>query len=274
MLELLFALLCQTDEIVVKPIAETEPVPHEGDAADDVAIWKDRIIGTDKKGGIAVYDLKGKQLQYRAEGKFNNVDVRGDLVVANDGARICSFRMTGTLEPTGSFEVGIQAYGLCLYKNTVLVTSKKGEVEQWDLETRKRLRQWKFDGPCEGCVADDETGTIFLAEEEVGIWKIVGDEKTLVDKVGTHLTADVEGLALSRKYLVASSQGSDRFVLYDRTTLKRVATVRIEGVTGTDGLDLSEEQDVLVVQDDKNPSGYQNFKIVRWSDVANSVRTP
>src|SRR4051812_16482465 len=48
---------------------ETEPVAHSGDAADDPAIWinpadpsQSTIIGTDKKGCLAVYDLAGKQL--------------------------------------------------------------------------------------------------------------------------------------------------------------------------------------------------------------------
>jgi hypothetical protein len=60
---------------------ETDPVPHRGDAADDPAVWvhpsdpaRSTIIGTDKKGGIAVYDLEGKELQYRPEAKINNVD--------------------------------------------------------------------------------------------------------------------------------------------------------------------------------------------------------
>ena len=55
----------------VKPVAETAPVPHSGDAADDPAIWVNpanpsasRIFDTDKQGGLAVYDLAGKELQY------------------------------------------------------------------------------------------------------------------------------------------------------------------------------------------------------------------
>ena len=42
---------------VVTPVVETSPVPHTGDAADDVAIWVhltdpvlSTIIGTDKQG--------------------------------------------------------------------------------------------------------------------------------------------------------------------------------------------------------------------------------
>jgi 3-phytase len=59
---------------------ETEPVPHSGDSADDPAIWihptdpsQSTIIGTDKHGGLAVYDLSGTQLQYLPDGDLNNV---------------------------------------------------------------------------------------------------------------------------------------------------------------------------------------------------------
>ncbi|GGM11845.1 hydrolase [Dactylosporangium sucinum] len=76
-----------------------------GDAnADDPAIWvnpADRgaslVIGTAKNGGLRVYDLKGRERQAidtplapgedDAEGRFNNVDLVGDLVVVTDRGR-------------------------------------------------------------------------------------------------------------------------------------------------------------------------------------------
>ena len=67
---------------------ETEPVPSGGDAADDPAIWvhpsdpaESTIIGTDKQGGLVVYDLAGKQLQYLPDGKMDNVDLDRKSVV-------------------------------------------------------------------------------------------------------------------------------------------------------------------------------------------------
>src|SRR5262245_960394 len=67
----------------VAATVETIQVPHEGDAADDPAIWVHPstpalsiVIGTDKKGGLAVYDLDGQQLQYLPDGNLNNVDIR------------------------------------------------------------------------------------------------------------------------------------------------------------------------------------------------------
>ena len=74
-------------------MVETEPVPNGEDAADDPAIWVDRddpsrstVIGTDKEGGLAVYDLDGKQLQYLPDGEMNNVDLRDGFML--DGVSV------------------------------------------------------------------------------------------------------------------------------------------------------------------------------------------
>jgi 3-phytase len=49
---------------------QTEAVPSSGDAADDPAIWvhprvpaRSLVLGTDKKGGLHVFDLAGKRVQ-------------------------------------------------------------------------------------------------------------------------------------------------------------------------------------------------------------------
>ena len=74
-----------TDVITVTPAAkvQTEPVPSEGDAADDPAIWihpadpaRSLVLGTDKKGGLHAYSLDGRRRQLVSPGsRPNNVDV-------------------------------------------------------------------------------------------------------------------------------------------------------------------------------------------------------
>ncbi|TMO79632.1 phytase, partial [Pseudoalteromonas ruthenica] len=61
-----------------------------GDAADDPAIWvnphnaaKSLILGTDKRRGLMVYDLAGKELQALETGRLNNVDVRQHASINN-----------------------------------------------------------------------------------------------------------------------------------------------------------------------------------------------
>ncbi|MFE1320579.1 phytase [Kitasatospora phosalacinea] len=101
----------------------------------------------------------------------------------------------------------------------------------------------------EGMVVDPSDGTLYAGQEDVGIWRIdagLTGTPVLIDKVreygvpgtydeqaeeclpgadpgygGEHLTADVEGLTLVTEadgdgYLLASSQGDDTFVAYDR----------------------------------------------------------
>ncbi|QQS46686.1 MAG: phytase [Acidobacteriota bacterium] len=247
----------------VNATIETDPVPNSGDAADDPAIWinkadpeKSTIIGTDKQGGLAVYDLSGKQLQYVADGELDNVDLRDDfklggqvvsLVTAGNRSdnSIVIYKVnpeTRLIENVAARKIthGIKVYGSCMYRSAKtgetfhFATSKSGDVEQWQLFDNgsgrvdaKKVRSFKVGQVVEGCVADDELGHFYVSEEPVGIWKYgadpdAGDARTQVAKVGDgHLHADVEGLAIAygkdgTGYLIASSQGNHSFVVYRR----------------------------------------------------------
>ena len=218
---------------------ETDPVPSSGDAADDAAVWvhprdpaRSVVIGTDKRGGIGVYDLGGRQLTYRKGGKPNNVDLRcgfrlGDrsvaLVTAGDRERneILVYRLdpvTRTLVDVAARPIvpGLDVYGSCMYRSRatgnvfVIATSEQGEIEQWRLFANRngfvageRVRRFDLGSQTEGCVADDALGRLYLAEEERGIWRYGaepwgGTRRTLVDTTGRggHLEADVEGLTI------------------------------------------------------------------------------
>lgn len=242
---------------------ETDPVPSHGDAADDPAFWLhpsdpalSTVIGTDKKGGLAVYDLQGRELQYLPHGRLNNVDVRynfpldGDLValaVASDREdRIAIYRVnpsTRLLEDVSARQIdtGISAYGICLYHSAVdgrfyaFVNSEQGEVEQWELFATgegtvdaRSLRTFDVGERTEGCVADDELGDLYIGVQEDGIWKydaepgaaIAGREVDDQEPRG-HIASEVEGLALyygpnGTGYLIASSQTRDAFIVYRR----------------------------------------------------------
>src|SRR3546814_9096252 len=92
--------------VQVTASGETQPVgTNRADAADDPAIWVDPanpghalIVATDKKAGLHVYDLTGKDLAFIEGGLVNNVDIAGDIIVAsdrNDGvnAHLAVFRL-------------------------------------------------------------------------------------------------------------------------------------------------------------------------------------
>jgi len=255
-----------SDAITVSAVVETDPVMNFGDAADDPAIWVHPqdpelsvIIGSQKKHGINVYDLSGKLIQSRADGRINNVDLRygfqlGDRTVAVVTASNRSTDSISTYiidEETrtlvdvadGIIDTGMsEPYGQCMYKSAqtgliyVYVNDTDGLVRQWVLEDTGEnkirmipVREFNVGSQTEGCVADDETGDLYVGEENVGIWKYSaepdgGNTRQLVDSVDEagNLTADVEGLAIyygknGSGYLVASNQGADSFALYERS---------------------------------------------------------
>ncbi len=304
----------------VTAVVETDPVPGEEDAADDPAIWihptepsKSVIIGTDKEGsGLGVYAMDGSELQFVSEdGRINNVDVRNfrfqgkrvPLVVASDRDRH-ALRVyvldpqTRKLRDVGFIEVGIDAYGVCLYRSSsgklYAFPNSEGVVEQWELApyagrfAGRKVREWDLGDATEGCVADDELGVVYIGEEQGGIWKYGADpgdptsnpEQVDTTDEGGHVDADVEGLALvklgdDKGYLVASSQGDDTFAIYERTGGNdyvesfEVVDGKIDGCSHTDGIDITTESagkrfryGVFVCQDDENPGANQNFKLV------------
>lgn len=315
----------------VPAAVETISVGGVGDAADDPEIWRNaadpaqsRIFATDKKAGLYVLDLKGQQVGYFGVGKLNNVDLRNSwevsgkknvLIAASDRTKVgISFFM---LDPetlavshlANSFVAAdvADAYGQCMYRSRkdqalyAIVTGKGGEVRQFQLTPReggeveaKLVRSFEVGSIAEGCVADDRTGALYIAEEMKGIWRYGaepenGSERTMIAAVdGSQMVADIEGLSLaadgeSDGYLVASIQGNSTFALFQLPGEKPAARFRItentvagiDAVTGTDGLavaigDFGPEfpQGVLVVQDDENAGGSaQNFKIVSWAAV-------
>ena len=148
----------------------------------------------------------------------------------------------------------------------------------------------------EACAVDDTHGRLYVSEEPVGIWLYgaepsAGGRRSLVDASdGTgHLTADVEGLAIYQAargdgYLIASSQGSDEFVIYKRRSNNYVGAFRIvdgpiDGVSNTDGIDVTSvalgsdfPEGLFVAQDGDNDSSNQNFKYVPWGDIARAFR--
>ncbi|MBL8167510.1 MAG: phytase [Acidobacteria bacterium] len=284
------ALLAEKLEAVNATI-ETDPVPHGGDAADDPAIWvhpqdpsKSTIIGTDKQGGLAVYDLNGKQIQYLADGLMDNVDLRDGFKLGNETASIVAAGnrkdnsiaiykvnpQTRQLENVAARAIkhGVTAYGMCLYRNAkagklyYFATSKSGDVEQWELfdsngkVDAKQVRKFKVGSVVEGCVADDELGHFYVSEEAVGIWKYgaepeAGDKRTQVDKVGGgNLVADVEGLAIAygadgKGYLLVSSQGNYSYVVYRREGNNEfVKRFRVGDGSGIDGAEETDGIDV------------------------------
>ncbi|MFA5417273.1 MAG: phytase [Bacteroidales bacterium] len=240
----------QQRAITVSAQAETQPIQAMvgEDAADDPAIWvnpcnkaNSAIIGTNKKGGLAVYDLDGKELFYYPIGKVNNTDVlhnfpyRGDFIdlVGTSNRSTNSINLLEinkkdrSLSPlnaiVGTMSIS-EVYGFCFYqspatnKSFAFVNGKEGEVHQYELIGHDSLimlqlvRSFDVGSQVEGIVADANFGHLYIAEETVGIWKYSaepgdGDLRTKVAKSGDDnkfIAFDVEGLTI---YYAAQGKG-------------------------------------------------------------------
>lgn len=211
------AALDESARNIVKPAAraETAPVPHHQDAADDPAIWihpnapeLSLILGTDKQGGLHIYNLDGTERDVIAHGsKPNNVDVlygfeirsrKVDLVVMTTRAEHARGIQVWAIDPrtrefsdvTAGKTIPVlgkgedEPYGCCTYKNArsgaayIFVTAKSGAVEQYALRanggrvTAEKVSAFKLKSAVEACVADDELGVVYFGEEKRGIWKM------------------------------------------------------------------------------------------------------
>ena len=312
---------------MVSPSVETVPVPSRGDAADDPAIWihpeepgRSLIVGTDKRSGLLVFDLAGKQHQYLAEGRFNNVDLRtgawgrADLTIAVASARepaeLVVFELdheTGRLGVVARHGTVVdEPYGICLYLDGglepwIVMNGKDGLFVQFELRPDYGVgeaRRWRTATQPEGCVADDETGVLYIGEEEYGVWRLSADpsQPAKLDPFAAIgdgvLQADVEGLAVYRTpdgatdeatYLVVSSQGDNSYAVYDVASRAHRGSFRIGGhpdideTSETDGIEVSSTplpgfpEGVLIVQDGDNPGANQNFKVVSWMEIRTAL---
>ncbi|MBT9524288.1 MAG: phytase, partial [Rhizobacter sp.] len=288
---------------VVKPRVQTAPVAQFGDAADDPAIWRhptdatrSLVLATDKKRGLAVYDLQGRERQFLPVGRVNNVDLRQAVLLGGERIDIAAATQRddnsvllwrigteGELNELARLPTGFDdIYGICLHRNPagaleVFVNDKSGAYQQLRVERRgadavaTRLREFKLASQPEGCVADDEAGQVFLGEEKRGVWALPTDARStakpqLVLPVGGLLHADVEGMGLYRgvtqSWLVVSSQGNNSFVVLDAAPPFRVRGAFRVGMNLDARIDGVSETDGLEVSSASFGPGFERGLLV------------
>ena len=277
------------------------------------------VIGTNKNsnGGLHVFDLNGVQLQFVNGGQHNNVDVRYgfplngrevDLVSVSDrnNNQIDIYTIdpaTQRLTQVGAIQTGVQVYGYAMYHSRATdkfygFVSSSNRIEQWELVANGAsvggvlVRAWSLSFLVEGMVADDELGHLYIGEEDRGIFKYGAEpsaptnNRATVDLVGSanQLVADVEGLAIYYRadglgYLIASSQGNNRYNVYRREGNNpylgtfQIANGPFGSAVDTDGIDV-----INISLGPQYPRGLfvaQNndldFKFVRWDDIASAL---
>lgn len=325
---------------------ETVPVDSTGDAIDDPAIWvhptdasRSLVMANDKVGGFETYDLEGNRVQRLAFGTqfWGNVDVRQgvsisgvthDLVaVVQQGVRLYSVdpesRLLSPITEGGA-PVGSSGEGFCLYRSPAsqrlygVVITRAGNVTQFEITDQdadgllesSTVRTFAVGSEAEGCVADDDSGALYISEEDVALWRYSaepqgGTSRVAVDvltSAGGHLVADIEGVTIVAQsggtgYLIVSAQNVDDpdasyFSVYRREGANDfVKTFRVSDGTNSDDCDRTDgvaavttnlgasfPRGLFVCQDNNNDApgtaGNQDLKLVRLEKVVDLDSEP
>ena len=338
-------------DFTVAPRLETPPFAHSESADDaavwvhptdpslSLIIGNNKDVG-DPEWGLHVYDLAGNPLSAVTGAKQNNMDVRYgfplgggrvDIVAStNRTAETIDFftidPATRTLSPAGSIPSGFgDPYGLALWHDRSSDTfhvfisdnDSNGSIRQFGLFddggsiSGHLERAWDVGSLTEGLVVDDGRRSLFVGQEDVGIWRYDADPGTPTgpgDRVpvgqgaGQVKARDVEGLALLHVgdprgeggYLLASEQGNNTYAILERVDhdgdgslyeyLDRFAIVSGNGIDGTNdtdgieavstGLGATFAGGLFIAQDGSNDSGGQNYKLVSWDDVVAGAAGP
>ncbi|AFY32948.1 5'/3'-nucleotidase SurE [Calothrix sp. PCC 7507] len=282
-----------------------------GGEAIDIAVASDR--GNDK---LAIFKINPNG---NANGKYLE-----DITDSSIGTLFQNLPFTSPYSSSAR-----SSYGLTLYRSPktndyYVFTSRRqtGDVAQFKLIDTgngkigaERVREFTIptiegrDPQTEGMVVDQETGYLYIGQENVGIWKFQaepngGQTGKLIDKVkalgGEHLTDDVEGLTIyygkdGTGYLLASSQGDNTFVAYTREgTNQYLGNFGVGNSGSIDSVQESDGADVInvplgpnfpfglfVTQDGNNDPAKlvdganinSNFKFVPWENIANTFPT-
>ncbi|MBC6412031.1 MAG: phytase [Hyphomonadaceae bacterium] len=318
------------DLFAVQADFETPVVASIGDSADDPAIYVGTngngfIAGTDKQAGIYIYNLDGTERKFWPVGTVNNVDLRGGfiwngreyvLLLAGDDDN-------NTLVPLfyhpesdqfarpdgGDIAITPSPYGLCLgrvgHDIHAGITTKAGVYYQYRIfegagdgqgkVEAELLRQFRVGTQIEGCVIDDRTGKLYIAEENGGLFvygarPADGDARDEIARVGQNgLMTDLEGVTVYPQgdnggYLLVSSQGNNTYGVFELPSHDfagqfEIAEGGVDQTSKTDGIDVTPmatpqfPDGFLVVQDNQQdqatPEGRekQNFKIVDWRKI-------
>ena len=199
----------------------------------------------------------------------------------------------------------IEPYGFCFARRGAevhaILVGHEGELRQFILSigadgkpAAREVRRAEIGTISEGCAADEATDALYITEENVGLWRYglnpaSGAARTLIQPIAKDiLVADAEGLTTitdaSGRYLIASSQGDSNFPVWridgaapEYKGRFKVVDGAVDRITGTDGLAAASgavgpfPEGLVVIQDDVNDVGTQNFKYVDWRDIRRAL---
>ncbi|WP_421847433.1 phytase [Marinomonas sp.] len=236
----------------------------------------DLLITTLEGDGLVVFDDQGKVIMRDDSKEVLGADVRYGLkdgdksmdllaVGLPDDKAFAFYRIDRSaakpLTEVGRISTNIAAEAVCLYQNvttgetTVTGVSDGGDIVQYKLQYKDdqvqsvvkdaagkpvMVRHTNVGGELSACVVDDQTGTLYVGEQNIGIWAYGADaenikDRRLVDAVAPlgHLE-EVEGLDLvyqanGEGYLLVADEGQG-FLVYGRKKGNYLTRFNVTGV--------------------------------------------
>jgi len=292
---------------------------------------KSLMFVTNEKRGLEVHNLDGLLIKHVDSGiepcyvdvlyEFPTADGIVDLALAScmapEYAGVRVYRIDP--EKRKLFDVtagaaikvfeGRAPVGLCTYhsrktgKSYFFVTLREGKVEQHELLmtpdgrfAARPVRSFALGGEVKSCIADDEMGYMYVAEDDVGVWRFPAEpdappEGKCVIRVGENgLIPNAKGPAIygaagGRGYIIVVSQGpkgGHTSVKVYRRDGDNAFVLSIEpsaegfgGLEHSSGLAVTNQptipefaQGVLAINDQINPNASEDFKLYSWADIA------
>ena len=317
--------------VQVRPSLETQQVLGAGAVVQGAALWvhptdpaNSLLLVADSQSGLLVYQLDGTQRALIAEGTALGVDVQEGfrvggisqqlVMVANQSNQgLLAYIVDPTtlnLRAAGLPPISTQGFNpnsVALYvsptsgRSYAFAGTATGAVWQFELVAQgdggsapNLVRMLNVGGPVVGLAVDDAQRTLYVVEQDVGIWQYgaepnAADNRTSVDNVtGGGLLQPLGGVALYTAsggggYLLAVSGGANAVRVYDRSPTAhtfRGSFVFVQNggidpverprqvVVSNRSLGTRFPQGMVAVHDSLNAAANENFKLVPWSDIA------
>lgn len=215
----LLAALAPVQAQILTPDASTK-ISYED--IGDAALWfragatQPWLLSTQEGDGLSLYSADGEQLVQRDAHEAIAVDLRyqvplGDekidlaAVADPDENKVWLYRLSAAapyLTEVGELALDHSPEGLCLYQNIysgqLLVNSyaETGQVSQYRLRAKGQrfesllrdggvaqpVRRFDIGGGLSGCVADDETGELYVIEQNLGVWRYGADPENVKER--------------------------------------------------------------------------------------------
>src|SRR5688572_49130 len=304
------------------------------DNGNDVAFWihpsdprRSLVLVSAGTAGLEAFALDGTRAAHFTGGEFDYVDVSyGDGAGADGGATVVAYdrKQRGlwalSIDPQtlaisaiskSAFQTGGEVTGLCTYRSAVTgdqyaFAATHGLIEQWkfyvaDGEVRGTLVRTIPIGIGAGyCATDSTSGSLYVAEETVGIWKVAAEPETEAERSAVDLVApfgtlkeEVKGIAVYRvdaatAYLIATDAGDESYSVYDLAGHKLLGRFKATAAAGNAELDAVGESEgiaataydfggaypsgLLAIFDESNEGEHGNAKLVRWSAIAEALK--